>query len=47
MVLVLFCDNIPREEDKGNLFGAVYIDLSKAFDTIAGLSADLENLEQS
>ena len=34
MASTLFCDNIRREIDKGNLVGAVYIDLSKAFDTI-------------
>ena len=31
---ILFCDNIRREIVKNNLVGAVYIDLSKAFDTI-------------
>ena len=30
----LFCDNIRREMDGGKLVGAIYIDLSKAFDTI-------------
>ncbi|XP_057305258.1 uncharacterized protein LOC130642189 [Hydractinia symbiolongicarpus] len=30
----LFCDSICREIDGGKLVGAVYIDLSKAFDTI-------------
>ena len=34
MASTFFCDNIRREIDKGNLVGAVYIDLSKAFDTI-------------
>ena len=30
----LFCDEIRREIDAGKMVGAVYIDLSKAFDTI-------------
>ena len=30
----LFVDNIRREVDKGNLVGAVFMDLSKAFDTV-------------
>ena len=30
----LLCDSIRREVDSGRLVGAVYIDLSKAFDTI-------------
>ena len=34
MASTLFCGNIRWEIDKGNLIGAVYIDLSKAFDTI-------------
>ena len=34
MASTLFCDNIRREIGNGNLVGAVYIDLSKAFDTI-------------
>ena len=29
-----FVDNIRREVDKGNLVGAVFVDLSKAFDTV-------------
>ena len=31
----IFVDNIRREVDRGNLVGAVFIDLSKAFDTIS------------
>ena len=34
MASTLFCDNIRCEVEEGNLVGAVYIDLSKAFDTI-------------
>ena len=34
MASTLFCDNSRREIDKGYLVGAVYIGLSKAFDTI-------------
>ena len=34
MASTLFCDNIRHEKGKGNLVGAVYINLSKAFDTI-------------
>ena len=30
----LLCDNVRKEIDQGNLVGAVFIDLSKAFDTI-------------
>ena len=30
----LFIDNIRKELDRGNLVGAVFIDLSKAFDTV-------------
>ena len=31
----MFCDNIARKIEKGNLVDAVYIDLSKVFDTIS------------
>ena len=31
----LFLDDIRKEIDKGNLVGVVYMDLSKAFDTVA------------
>ncbi|XP_057316735.1 uncharacterized protein LOC130657744 [Hydractinia symbiolongicarpus] len=31
----LFTDNIRKELDKGNLVGAIFIDLSKAFDTVS------------
>ena len=34
LAATLLCDNICRELDNGKLVGAVYIDLSKAFDTI-------------
>ena len=34
MASTLLCDNIRRGIDKCNLVGEVYIDLSKAFDTI-------------
>ena len=34
MASTLFCDNILRKIGKGNLVGAIYLDLSKAFDTI-------------
>lgn len=44
MALTLFCDNICREIDKSNLVGAVYIDLSKAFDT-TGHGILLNNLK--
>ena len=30
----LFLDDIRREVDVGNMVGAVFIDLSKAFDTL-------------
>ena len=30
----LFVDNIRKEVDRGNMVGAVFIDLSKAFDTL-------------
>ena len=30
----LFVDDIRKEVDKGNLVGAVFMDLSKAFDTV-------------
>ena len=29
-----FCDNIRRSMDRGELTGAIFVDLSKAFDTI-------------
>ena len=32
--ITLFCDNICHKTEIGNLVGAVYIDLTKAFDTI-------------
>ena len=35
MASTMFCDNIPRKIYKGNSVGAVYIDLSKVFDTIS------------
>ena len=31
---LLLCDNVRKEIDQGNLVGAVFIDLPKAFDTI-------------
>lgn len=31
---ILFCDTVRKEMDNGNLTGCVYLDLSKAFDTI-------------
>ena len=34
LAATLLCDNIRRELDSGKFVGAVYIDLSKAFDTI-------------
>ena len=30
----MFVDNIRKEVDRGNMVGAVFIDLSKAFDTL-------------
>ena len=35
LAITYFTDCIRREADRGNLTGAVYIDLSKAFDTIS------------
>ena len=35
MASTMFCDNIARKIEKGNLVDAVYIDLSKVFDTIS------------
>ena len=35
MAATLFLDDIRREVDVGNMVGAVFIDLSKAFDTLA------------
>ena len=35
LLLTLFLDNIRREMDSGNLCGAVFIGLCKAFDTIS------------
>jgi hypothetical protein len=37
LATTLLCDNIRRELDSGKFVGAVYIDLSKAFDTIGNL----------
>ena len=34
MAATLLCDNIRRNNDIGELVGTIYIDLSKAFDTI-------------
>ena len=34
MAATLFLDDIRREVDVGNMVGAVFIDLSKAFDTL-------------
>ena len=34
LAATLLCDNIRRELDNGKFVGAIYIDLSKAFDTI-------------
>ena len=31
----MFIDHIRRETDKGKLTGAIFIDLSKAFDTVS------------
>ena len=31
----LFTDNIRKEADTGNLVGAIFVDLSKAFDTLS------------
>ena len=42
---ILFIDNIRKAMDKGLMTGAVYIDLSKAFDTISH-SAILSKLEE-
>ena len=30
----LLCDNVRKEMNNGNMIGAVYLDLSKAFDTV-------------
>ena len=35
LATTLFCDTIRKEISNGNLVGSVYIDLSKAFDTIS------------
>ena len=32
--LIYFCDSIHKQMNNGRLTGAVYVDLSKAFDTI-------------
>ena len=45
LATVYFIDEIRRAMDKGMLTGAIYIDLSKAFDTI-GHNAILEKLPQ-
>ena len=45
LATVLFVDNIRKAMDKGEMTGAVYIDLSKAFDTI-GYTAILTKLEE-
>ena len=34
LAAALLCDNIRKEMNNGNMIGAVYLDLSKAFDTI-------------
>ena len=34
LAAALLCDNIQKEMNNGNMIGAVYLDLSKAFDTI-------------
>ena len=34
LAATLLCDDIRREMNKGNFVGVVYLDLSKAFDTI-------------
>ena len=35
LAATLLLDNFRKEVDKGNLVGVVFMDLSKAFDTIA------------
>ncbi|XP_057308058.1 uncharacterized protein LOC130645947 [Hydractinia symbiolongicarpus] len=35
LAVTLFLDYVRKEVDKGNLMGVVFMDLSKAFDTIA------------
>ena len=35
LAATLFADDVRRESDKGRLVGAVFIDISKAFDTIS------------
>ena len=46
LAATLFCDRIRKEMDKENLISFVYLDLSKAFDTIGKLSTHIvERLE--
>ena len=35
LAVTLLVDKIRKEADKGNITGAIYIDLSKAFDTVS------------
>lgn len=45
LAATLFLNNIRKEMDNGNLTGAVLIDLSKAFHTIALSYLSYQNME--
>ena len=45
MAATLLCDRIRQEIDSGKLVGVIYLDLTKAFDTIAWLPWSLKVLE--